>query len=209
MSEIKITPVVYGKSVLGEDQIFKGGLKEKVRPIDFKIFLLQTKEKNILVDVGCDTMPGFDMKDFIGPVSALENLGIRPGDITDVIITHSHHDHIDGARHFEAADVYIQKDEFESGKGYLSQNKNVITFDETFEVCEGVKTVKIGGHSKGSCIVEIKTDGKKYIICGDECYKRECITNQIPTGASYCPEKSFEFIKKYSSSEYNLLLCHD
>lgn len=209
MSEIKIIPVVYGKSVLGEDQIFKGGDSKKVQPIDFKVFVLKTDKKTILVDGGCDTMPGFEMKDFIGPVAALEKIGIKPDDITDVIITHSHHDHIEGVSHFKDAAVYIQKDEFEDGKGYLLQNKNVITFDETFEVCKGVKIIKIGGHSKGSCIAEIKTDGKIYIICGDECYKRECITKGIPTGASYCPEKSLEFIKKYSLPKYNLLLCHD
>lgn len=48
-----------------------------------------------------------------------------------------------------------------------------------------------------------------YIISGDECYSKECLKNKIPTGSSVCPEKSVEFIEKYSDSKYTVLLCHD
>ena len=70
-------------------------------------------------------------------------------------------------------------------------------------------SIKIAGHSKGSCIVEI-TDGEdKYIVTGDECYLRECLERKIPTGSSYCLENSIKFIEKYSGNEYKVLLCHE
>jgi glyoxylase-like metal-dependent hydrolase (beta-lactamase superfamily II) len=72
-----------------------------------------------------------------------------------------------------------------------------------------VKIIKIGGHSKGSCIVEIESDDKIYIIAGDECYKRECLNKKIPTGASFDKKASREFIEKYSDKKYTVLLCHD
>ena len=206
---IDIIPIDYGKSVLPESMIFQNGAGNKFRPIIFRIYLIKTENRLILVDAGCETMPGFVMTDFIGTVKALNNIGISPDRITDLIITHAHHDHIECAKYFKNAVIYIQKDEYEAGKGYLAENLNIRTFDEEMQICDGIKAVKIGGHSKGSSIVEITDADKKYIIAGDECYMRDCLAKQIPTGVSYNPEKSRAFIKKYGKGEYTVLLCHD
>ena len=205
----EIIPINYGKSVLPENMIFQNGAEDKVRPIVFMVYLIKTENRLILADAGCETMPGFVMTDFIGPVKALNNIGILPEEITDLIITHAHHDHIECAKHFKNAVIYIQKDEYEAGKGYLSENLDIRTFDEEMLICDGIKSVKIGGHSKGSSIVEITDSDKKYIIAGDECYVRECLTKQIPTGVAYDLQKSLAFIQKYGRGEYTVLLCHD
>lgn len=205
----EIIPINYGKSVLPENMIFQNGAEDKVRPIVFMVYLIKTENRLILADAGCETMPGFVMTDFIGPVKALNNIGISPEEITDLIITHAHHDHIECAKYFKKAVIYIQKDEYEAGKGYLSENLNIRTFDEEMLICDGIKAVKIGGHSKGSSIVEITDSDNKYIIAGDECYVRECLTKQIPTGVAYDLQKSLAFIQKYGRGEYTVLLCHD
>ena len=209
MNKLEIIPIEYGKSVLPESMIFQGGAEDKFRPIVFMIYLIKTEKQLILVDAGCETMPDFDMRDFIGPVKALEKIDIKPDDITDVIITHSHHDHIECVSRFKNAVIYIQRDEYESGKSYFKKDMNIKLFDDEVQIRSDVKAVKIGGHSKGSCIVEVTDDKKTYIISGDECYLRECLDKKIPTGTSYCPEKSRKFIEKYSSGEYTVLLCHD
>ena len=209
MKKLEIIPIEYGKSVLPESMIFQGGVEDKFRPIVFMIYLIKTENRFILVDAGCETMPGFDMRDFIGPVKALEKLNIKPEDITDVIITHAHHDHIECVSRFKNAVIYIQSDEYESGKGYFADGMDIKLFNDEVQICSDVKAVKIGGHSKGSCIVEITGNGKKHIIAGDECYLRECLEKRISTGTSYCPEKSRQFIEKYGSGEYTVLLCHD
>ena len=206
---IDIIPIEYGKSVLPESWIFENGAENKFRPIIFRIYLLKTENRLILVDAGCETMPDFDMKDFISPIKALNNIGISPEEITDLIITHAHHDHIECAKYFKNAVTYIQKDEYESGKGYLAEDLNIRTFEEEMLICDGIKAVKIGGHSKGSSIVEITDSDKKYIIAGDECYMRDCLTKQIPTGIAYDRQKSCDFIKKNGGKEYMVLLCHD
>ena len=206
---IDIIPIDYGKSVLPESWIFENGAENKIRPIVFKVYLIRTENRLILVDAGCETMPGFDMKDFIGPIKALNNIGISPEEITDVIITHAHHDHIECAKYFKNAALYIQKDEYEAGKGYLAENLNIRTFEEKIQICDGIKAVKIGGHSKGSSIVEITGEDRPQIIAGDECYMRDCLTKQIPTGMAYDREKSLAFIQKYGKGGYTVLLCHD
>ena len=191
------------------EMIFENGVEDKVRPIVFMVYLIKTENRLILVDAGCETMPGFVMTDFIGAVKALENIGVQPEKITNLIITHAHHDHIECINYFNNSVIYIQKDEYEAGKGYFTDELNICTFSEEIQICDGVKAVKIGGHSKGSSIVEIKDGEKRYIIAGDECYIRDCVTKQIPTGTSYSPEKSREFIQKYGDGGYTVLLCHD
>ncbi len=208
-TKIEIIPLEYANSVLPENQIFVCGDVAKRRPIKFKIYLIKVENKNILIDAGCETMPGFDMKSFIGTVAALKNAGMAPDDITDVVITHSHHDHIECVKYFKKAVVHIQRGELAGAKGYIPQGFNVNCFDEEYTVSKSVRALKIGGHTPGSCIVEIKTDDGVYIIAGDECYLRECLEKEIPTGNSYCPQKSKEFIEKYSDKKYTVLLCHD
>ncbi len=205
----EIIQIEYGKSVLPESIIFEKGANDKFRPIVFMVYLIKTENRLILVDAGCVTMPGFEMTDFIGPVKALEKLNIKPEDVTDVVITHAHHDHIECVSEYKNAAVYIQRDEYESGKQYFADGTNVCLFDDEKEICKNVKAIKIGGHSKGSCIVEINKDNNRYIIAGDECYLRECLDKKIPTGSSFSPEKSREFIKRYNSGNYTVLLCHE
>lgn len=147
-------------------------------------------------------MPGFEMTEFMGSIKALCKIGISVENITDVIITHAHHDHIECVKYFKNAVIHIQKDEFIIGKDYIPDEFRVRTFDEEYIVCKGVRAVKIGGHSTGSCVVEI---GENTVFVGDECYIRNCITEKIPTGATFCIEKSKEFIEKYSDSKYTLL----
>ncbi len=189
--------------------IFENGAENKLRPIIFRIYLLKTENRLILADAGCKTMPDFDMKDFIGPINALKNIGITPDEITDVIITHAHHDHIECAKYFKNAAIYIQKDEYEAGKGYLTESLNIRTFEEEMLICDGIKAVKIGGHSKGSSIVEITDSCKKYIIAGDECYSYYNVENKIPTSSSCNIKNSQAFIEKYANGYYELLLMHE
>lgn len=206
---MKIVPIVYGDSFLSENLVFLGGDKNKMHPIKFILYFLEDGGRRILIDAGCDTMPGFDMRNFIGPVAALERAGISPSDITDVIITHAHHDHIEGVRHFASATVHIQKDEYAQGAEYLRGNPHINTFDSEYSLTDNVTVIKIGGHSMGSCIVDIKSGGARYIAVGDECYARECLTRIIPTGASCDPDRSLAFVKKYSSAEFTPLLAHE
>lgn len=213
MSGLEIIPVEYGDSVLPESMIFQNGAEDKFRPIVFMVYLIKAENKMILVDAGCVTMPGFDMHNFIGPVKALENMGVSAEDITDVIITHAHHDHIECVSEFKNAKIHIREDEYEDGKHYFKDGMNVNLFENEAYVLPNVKAVKIGGHSKGSCVVEItdndKNNDKISVIAGDECYSYACLNERIPTGSSYCLEKSKEFIDKYQCEKYNVLLCHE
>lgn len=202
----------YARSTLPESMVFAGGSPEKTLPIIFAVYLIKTDDRNILVDAGCVTMPGFTMVNFIGPIRALEEEGLSADDITDVIITHAHHDHIECVGAFRKARIFIQKDEYEAdnGKAYFADGQEPTLFEEQAGVTSSVLVRKIGGHSIGSCIVEILGGEKTLVIAGDECYARRCLTDRIPTGSSYDPEKSRAFVQTYGNEDkYDVLLCHD
>lgn len=207
---MEITALNYGESVLPESMIFENGDPNAVRDIIFRIYLVKEDNKLILIDAGCETMPGFDMKSFIGSVRALKNIGISPEDITDVIVTHSHHDHIECVKHFKNAVIHIEKREYKNGKKYIPKNFKINTFSDKLCITDSIKIISIGGHSEGSCIVQAKSCDKTYIFAGDECYIRECLTKKIPTGASCCRTASRKFVEKYSDeSRYTVFLSHD
>src|ERR1700760_2231754 len=88
--------------------------------IDFMIWLIRGNNgKNILVDAGFlpDMKDSKDAKEFAikyntRPDSTLSKLGLKPGDITDIILSHPHWDHIDGIGLFPNAHIWIQKEDY-------------------------------------------------------------------------------------------------
>lgn len=207
--DLSVYCLKYAESMLSESMVFVGGSPEKQIPISFVVYLIKTNNRNILVDAGCNTMPGFDMKKFYSPAFALRRLGLSASNITDVIITHAHHDHIEAVKYYKNAVIYISKSEYENGKKYICDDLKVSTFENEYRITSQVRVIEIGGHSKGSSIIEITTKKGLYIIAGDECYTNTNIEKKICTGAYICKEKSIQFIEKYSDKKYNVHTCHD
>lgn len=207
--ERRIVTLKYGESVFGENYIFRGGDSEKLLPISFVIYLIQDGKRNILIDAGCNDGAGFVMSLFEKPLNILREYGLMPEDITDIVITHHHHDHIEAVKDYPKAIIHMQKDEYELGKGYIPADMPVELFEEEKWLAEGLLVRKIGGHSKGSCIVLCKHHNQDYVLCGDECYVKECFERGIATGSSYAPEVSERFIRDYGNGQYKLLLFHE
>ena len=201
---MKLTALQYGTTRITESMAFPGGDKEKDIPIALLFFLIEQDDRRILVDTGCDTMPGFPLYTHEKPVETLARLGLNPGDITDVILTHAHGDHAGCAGYYTNARFWLQEEALEAARKYLPDNACLALFTDSAEPVAGVKILYIGGHAKGSCIVELDNG---MVLCGDECYTRENITHQIPTASSRDPEKSAAFVEEYANR--NTVLFHD
>jgi len=207
--KISVYCLKYAESVLSENMVFDGGSTEKQIPISFAFYLIKTDNRNILVDAGCDTMPGFDMKKYYSPAFVLRTIGLSVDDITDVVITHAHHDHIEAVKHFKNAMVHITEEEYLNGKKYIPDNMTVNVFKDEYQIMPQVKTIKCGGHSKGSAIVEIISNDTTHILAGDECYTNANIDKKLCTGSFFNKEKAIDFIEKYSNKKYRVHTCHD
>src|SRR5689334_3798200 len=85
---------------------------DKTRKLDIAMltWLVRGNGKNILVDAGFyrpQFFKNWTVKDFTKPSETLPRVGLKPEDITDVIITHLHWDHADGADLFPNARIWI------------------------------------------------------------------------------------------------------
>ena len=199
----------YGETKLSESMVVKNGDNNKFYDIALLYFLIRLKGRNILIDVGCDNMPGFVVRNFIKPYELLKEYGISYNDITDVIITHAHHDHIHAVKYYKNAIIHIQKQEYENGKSYIPDNFKVETFDDFTEIENCLDVIKIGGHSEGSCIVKLNFKDNKYLFVGDECYDRICFEKEIPSGSTFSLDNNIKFIKEYKNSEYKKIFFHE
>jgi len=72
--------------------------------------------RRVLVDAGFYRQKFLDSwktAGFVRPSEALRRFGVAPDSVTDVILSHVHWDHLDGADLFPNARVWIQRDEYE------------------------------------------------------------------------------------------------
>ncbi|GJG89741.1 MBL fold hydrolase [Gemmatimonadetes bacterium T265] len=74
------------------------------------------RRRTVLLDAGFyrDAFVGrWHPADYRRPDVALAALGVRPADVTDLIVSHVHWDHLDGADLFPHARVWIQRAEYD------------------------------------------------------------------------------------------------
>lgn len=206
---INLSAIKYGETYINEKMAYQGGDESVKVPISLIIYLIESDRKKILVDAGCESMPGFVLSHFCSPAEVLRRAGVETSEITDLILTHAHYDHAEATRLYPNATVYIEEGEFSAAKRFFTDKMQIEVFKDEITLDDAVTVRKIGGHSKGSCVVELDYKGKTHVICGDECYVRRCLDKKIPTGASFCLEKSLAFVEKYGNGDYVTLLCHD
>ena len=84
--------------------------------IDFMIWLIKGNGKYILMDAGylysVESAKDFDMIDDLRPDSTLLKLSVRAEEITDIILTYPHFDHVNSIDQFPNAQVWVQKDDY-------------------------------------------------------------------------------------------------
>lgn len=202
---MKIFAIKYGERLFCEKDMLYGGSENIWLPISFIVYLIKTEGRSILIDAGMDDCEGFKMPLYKPPHQILEEMQLSPSDITDVIITHAHSDHIGGVHHYKNARVYIQKDEQKSKDYNIPKWFCVSPFDDELRITDRVIIKKIGGHSIGSSIVLADS----YVFCGDECYTQKSFTDNIMPGVSFCKENTRNFLDTYRDKSYIKLLAHD
>ncbi|HEV2387221.1 MAG TPA: N-acyl homoserine lactonase family protein [Candidatus Acidoferrales bacterium] len=97
--------------------------------------------RNILFDSGFyrdQFMQRWKPADYVKPSEAIAKVGLEPEDITDVIISHAHWDHLDGADLFPKARVWIQKDEFDYYEQPAHQQRSGV-FPADMQMLEKIK----------------------------------------------------------------------
>src|SRR5579872_2585513 len=92
-----------------------GAPKDEKIDTMFAVWLIRGGGHNILFDSGFHRERWFKLwtiKDFLRPDEAVKLAGVKPEEITDIVVSHAHWDHMGGIDLFPKATVWIQKEEF-------------------------------------------------------------------------------------------------
>ena len=140
---------------------------------------------------------------FMKPSEAVAaGLGVQPADVTDVIISHSHWDHADGADLFPKANVWIQREEYRyyTGEAWFARGTHggvdaddmqallrintegrlrFVEGDDQ-EIIPGIRCYTGGKHTWASQYVSAKTDAGTAVFTSDNVYLYENIEKHVP-----------------------------
>jgi glyoxylase-like metal-dependent hydrolase (beta-lactamase superfamily II) len=92
-----------------------GAPKDEKVDIAMVIWLIRGEGRTILFDSGFHRekwFKYFPMNDYVRPDEAVKLAGVKPEEVTDIVISHAHWDHMGGIDLFPKATVWIQKDEY-------------------------------------------------------------------------------------------------
>ncbi len=96
------------------DMVMGAPKDEKIDTI-YAFWLIRGGGRNILFDSGFHRDRWFKLwtvKDYLRPDEAVRLSGVKPEEVTDVVISHAHWDHMGGIDLFPKATVWIQREEF-------------------------------------------------------------------------------------------------
>jgi glyoxylase-like metal-dependent hydrolase (beta-lactamase superfamily II) len=181
---------------------------EPARRLDIPVMVWLLKGSNgkrILVDSGFYRQKFLDQwkpQNFRSPADAVAAAGVRPEEITDIIISHAHWDHVDGADLFPNATVWIQREEYAYYTGDAWQARNThggIDEDDMLallkintqgrlkfvegddqEILPGIRCYTGGKHTWQSQYVGVQTAGGTAVFASDNVYLYENLDKHQP-----------------------------
>jgi glyoxylase-like metal-dependent hydrolase (beta-lactamase superfamily II) len=171
--------------------------------IAMMVWLLKGNGRNILMDAGFhrdDFVRRWKPVDFVTPAEAVARAGVKPDDVTDVIISHVHWDHLDGIDLFPKARVWIQREEFDHhvdntgavkdraidpGDAKLlvqiqREGRLMLVDGDAKEIMPGITVYTGGKHTYASQFAGVHTDFGTVVLASDNMYLYENLARHVP-----------------------------
>ena len=194
--------------------LINGMYDQGTMDLPFSFILARKDNRNLLIDTGFmkeDNGPSFSDKFgiplWVSPVRMLAELGVAPVDITDIIISHAHFDHMGSIGEFPNARLYLQKQELLSWHeamalppqfGFLTaiidpdnlrsafdasvEHRLTLVDGDRDNLLPGIH-VRLGqGHTIGQQFVVIETTRGRLVISGDCVYSTRNLTGHKHDG---------------------------
>lgn len=189
--------------------LIKGADESRKLDIAMMIWLIRGSGRNVLVDSGFyrpQFFKSWTVTEFIRPDQAVALAGVRPEEITDIILTHTHWDHADGADLFPKAQIWIQKDEYTyyTGAAWQSGGKHggIEPEDILFlvrantegrlhlvegdrEILPGIRVYTGGRHTWQSQYVAVDAKPGTVILASDNLYLYENLEKRLPIAQTF------------------------
>lgn len=145
-------------------------------------FLLRTADRIVLIDAGVGTISNEKYRggQFL---ESLREFGVEPDDVTDVVFTHLHFDHVGWATKkgevvFPRATYRVHTADWEhfvmspeADPGAVHKLSPLADHLETFfadtTIAPGLDTRHVPGHTPGSTIFVVSSEGQRALLLGD------------------------------------------
>jgi len=166
-------------------------------PINYYVWAVRAKNgETIVVDTGASPVQGAARKvpGFVNSVEVLARLGASADNVTKVVITHMHWDHVGNIegfmQAFPQAKFYVQKREFEfcvnnplaqrkpiailfdpqasKAVGEMEGSGRLVILDGDYNLAPGIDLLLAPGHTLGLQVVRVNT-AKGPAIVGSDC----------------------------------------
>lgn len=170
--------------------------------------------------------------DYVRPSDAVRAAGFRPEDITDVIVSHVHWDHMDGIDLFPNARIWIQREEYahhvdDSGRsldraadsldaamlaGLKRAGRVQLIEGDAQEVMPGIRVYLGGKHTFASQYVSASTAQGTVVIASDNAYLYENLAKHAPIGQTLDAASNLraqERMRQLASSARLIVPGHD
>jgi glyoxylase-like metal-dependent hydrolase (beta-lactamase superfamily II) len=170
----------------------------------------KTSKRVILFDAGYYRRKLVDMArplPYTRPSDAIRKVGVTPEAVTDIIISHVHWDHLDGADLFPNAHIWIQKDEYEHYVGSKGEplDRGIDTADaamlaalrragrvtlisgDDHEIMSGITVYTGGRHTYASQYLGVSTRDGTVVLADDDAVMYENIEKRIPIAGRFAP----------------------
>ncbi len=179
--------------------------------IALMIWLIRRSDgRNVLMDAGFyrdKFMTRWKPADYIKPSDAVRLVGLRPEDITDIIVSHVHWDHLDGADLFPNARVWLQRDEYThhvNGTG-RPLDRAIDSLDAAMllginragrvrlaegddqEIMPGIRVYTGGKHTFASQFATVQTAKGTVVLASDNMYLYENFTKHAAIAQTLDP----------------------
>ena len=210
---------------------------DTTRTLDIAMMFWLLKGPNgrrALVDAGFHRQKFIDAwkpADFIRPSEALERFGISPDSVTDVVISHVHWDHLDGADLFPNARIWIQRAEYEYYVGAngtplhpaidtldaemlwtLNRAGRVKLAGDGQEILPGVTVYTGGKHTYASQYVGVRAAKGRVVLASDNVYLYENLDHHVPIAQTLDSKSNLaaqDRMKKIASAPRLIVPGHD
>jgi N-acyl homoserine lactone hydrolase len=149
--------------------------------------------------------------------SQLLRLGIRPEQVSKVVLTHLHGDHTNGLKFFQHNEIVVNEAEHKRPYGNLSStyptwfrptlvnflSDRVDLFDSAFPLTgsEDVLLVPTPGHTHHHSSVLLRTDNEHILFAGDVSYKHRQLLDNRFAGANVDfsqSQRTYDTIRSYA-----------
>ncbi|MEO7457421.1 MAG: N-acyl homoserine lactonase family protein [Gemmatimonadaceae bacterium] len=167
------------------------------------VWLVKMPGHNVLVDAGFyrdKFMTRWKPADYVKPSEVVRIAGVKPEDVTDIIVSHVHWDHLDGVDLFPNARIWIQRGEYvhHVGEGGRVADRAIDSLDAAMlftlaaanrvefvdgdnrEILPGITVYTGGKHTFGSQFVSVNSSDGTIVLASDNVYLYENFRRHVP-----------------------------